>query len=463
MTYDEALNYINDFTWSTSRLGLDRTRELLERLNNPQKKLKFIHVAGTNGKGSTCAMLAAILKEAGLKVGLYPSPYLEDFRERIEVNGEMISKEELADITETVRKEADAMADHPSQFELITAIGMLYYARKNCDIVVLEVGMGGELDSTNVIDAPEVAVITNIGLDHTEYLGDTLEKIAAAKAGIIKKGCDAVIYDNVPSVMEVIRKKCSEEGVKLYTTDGLIKAMSHSLSGQRFSYLGESYKLSLLGEHQLKNAAVVLKTTEVLRERGWNISADAVRSGLKSVVWRARFEVLSRKPLFILDGGHNPQCAEALAKNIEEYICDGRECDCKNGRQGELSRKKCVTFIIGMLRDKDYSKTLDIISPYGRNYVCITPDSPRALSGRKLAETIEARIFQKKLAANEKATENTEKISVVTANDIPKAIEAALAYGLPVVAFGSLYSAGAIRKAYLNRIMGKEEKRTDNS
>ncbi len=451
MTYDEALNYINDFTWSTSRLGLDRTRELLERLDNPQRKLKFIHVAGTNGKGSTCAMLASILREAGLRAGLYPSPYLEDFRERIEVNGEMISKEELADITEAVRKEADSMADHPSQFELITAIGMLYYVRKKCDIVVLEVGMGGELDSTNVIDAPEVAVITNIGLDHTEYLGDTLEKIAATKAGIIKKGCDAVIYDNVPSVMDVIRKKCSTEGVRLYPTDGIIRAMSHSLSGQIFSYAGESYELSLLGEHQLKNAAVVLKTVEALRKRGWSISEEAVHRGLKNVIWKARFEVLSEEPLFILDGGHNPQCAEALAKNIEEYIYDEKEGEGEDTKQGKCSRRDSVTFIIGMLKDKDYSKTLDILSPYGRNYVCITPDSPRALSGRKLAETIADKITQRNSEANKRACEDTEKIGIVTANNIPEAIETALSYRFPVVAFGSLYSAGEVRKAYLRK------------
>ena len=193
MNYEQALAYINDYTWSTSRLGLDRTKELLKRLGDPQKKLKFVHVAGTNGKGSTCAMLGAILSEAGYHVGLYPSPYIEDFRERIEINGEMISKEDLAAITEKVMKEADAMEDHPSQFELITAIGMLYYLEKSCDIVVLEVGMGGAMDSTNVIDPPEAAVITNIGLDHTEYLGATIEKIAETKAGSIKPGSDVIV------------------------------------------------------------------------------------------------------------------------------------------------------------------------------------------------------------------------------------------------------------------------------
>ena len=443
MTYDEALNYINDFTWSSSRPGLERTTELMERLGNPQKRLKFVHVAGTNGKGSTCAMLAAVLKAAGYRVGLYPSPYLEDFRERIEINGEMITMEELAEITGLVKKQADEMEDHPSQFELITAIGMLYYVKKACDIVVLEVGMGGALDSTNVIDAPEVAVITNIGLDHTEYLGATICEIAAAKAGIIKSGSDVVVYDCEESVISVIRAACERAGDTLYTTAGLTKETAHSLSGQRFIYFGNradakadenekaqtEYELSLLGKHQLKNAAVVLKTIEVLRRRGWSISENAARTGLRSVVWRARFEVLSEKPLFILDGGHNPQCAEALAENIEEYIC------CADGTRPE--NKKCVTFLIGMLADKDYRRTLEILRPYGANYVCITPDSPRALSGRRLAELI--------------AEEAEPAVNVTAAADIPQAIDIALSCGLPTVAFGSLYSAGVIRRTYLEK------------
>ena len=205
MTAQEAISYIESQTWSTTRLGLERTRELLSALGDPQKSLKFVHVAGSNGKGSTCAMLDAILRRAGYTVGLYISPYIQDFCERMQVNGENIPPEILADITELVRRAADAMEDHPSQFELSTAIAMEYFRRQSCDIVVLEVGMGGALDSTNAIDAPEVAVITNIGLEHTEYLGDTLEKIAATKAGIIKPGCSCVCYDGAQEVTAVIR------------------------------------------------------------------------------------------------------------------------------------------------------------------------------------------------------------------------------------------------------------------
>ena len=208
MTEQEAIAYIEDFTWSTSRLGLDRTRELLEKLGNPQKTLRFVHVAGSNGKGSTCAMLDAILRKAGYRTGLYTSPYIQNFCERIQINGSNIPGERLAAITEQVRELADRMEDHPSQFELVTAIAMQYFHEAQCDIVVLEVGMGGELDSTNVIEAPEVAVITNIGLEHTEYLGNTIEKIAMAKGGIIKNGCSVVCYDSDPDALAVFRKIC---------------------------------------------------------------------------------------------------------------------------------------------------------------------------------------------------------------------------------------------------------------
>ncbi len=423
MTLQEAIDYINDFTWSESRLGLDRTRELLGRVGDPQKNLKFIHVAGTNGKGSTCCMLSYILKNAGYRTGFYPSPFIEDFRERIQVDGEYISEEALTRITERVSREADAMEDHPSQFELITAIGMLYFSEMHCDLVVLEVGMGGALDSTNIIDPPEVAVITNIGLDHTEFLGDTVEAIAKTKAGIIKTGCRAVSYAQVPSVCEVLKEDCAEKNVPLRFA-GEAKELSHSLDGQKFSYAGKEYELALLGRHQLRNAAVVLEVVEALREAGYQISYEAVCAGLKEVRWPARFEVLSKDPLFVLDGGHNPQCAEALADGIREYIADPEK--------GER-----VTFLIGMLADKDYHTTLDILRPFGGCYVCITPDSHRALEASKLAAVISDRYEQ-----------DGEMIPVAWKDNLKDAIIASLETGLPVVAFGSLYSAGELRRTF---------------
>ncbi len=382
MTKEEAIQYIENFTWSTTRLGLSRTRELLERTGNPQKDLKFVHVAGSNGKGSTCAMLESVLRCAGYKTGLYISPYIQDFCERIRVNGKNIPPDDLAAVTEKIKTHADAMEDHPSQFELVTAVAFEYFKEQDCDIVVLEVGMGGELDSTNVIDAPEVAVITNIGLEHTEYLGNTIGEIARTKGGIIKAGCSAVCYDGEPEAKEVIEKICEKKGVKLYMTDfSKTVPCGQSLDGQNFILSGDEdvcmaadkkakYFIPLIGPHQLKNAAVVLKAIEALRDRGWNIPESAVKEGLANTKWPARFEVLSRDPLFILDGGHNPQCAAALRESVETLVIKG---------------DSCANFILGVLRDKDYEGIIDILKPYANKFFCVTPENDRALSADELA------------------------------------------------------------------------------
>lgn len=416
MTEREAIAYIEDHTWSASRLGLGRTRELLAALGDPQEKLKFVHVAGSNGKGSSCAMVEAILRRAGLRTGLYISPYLQDFCERMQVSGRNIPGPRLAEITERVRAAADAMADHPSQFELATAIAMVYFWEETCDIVVLEVGMGGELDSTNVIPAPEAAVIANIGLEHTEYLGGTLAEIAAAKAGIIKPGCECVCYDGPPEAVEVVRRLCRERDVPLHIAQAsCLEPLEHSLEGQRFAWRGEVYSLPLLGRHQLYNAAVALETVQVLRRRGWRISADAVREGLAQVRWPARFEALCREPVFILDGGHNPQCAQALARTLDDYL------------PGEK-----ITFLLGVLADKDYGAMLDAVLPRAAGFVCVTPDSPRALPAAALAQELGRRCA----------------LPVTVCGDYAEAIRTALERGTPAVAFGSLYMAGAIRAAF---------------
>ncbi len=418
MTVQEAIEYIERHTWSRTRLGLERTRALLHALGDPQKGLRFVHVAGSNGKGSTCAMLDAILRAAGYRTGLYTSPYIEAFSERIRVNGENIPADRLAALTERTAAIADAMEDHPSQFELVTAVAMAYFRERECDIVVLEVGMGGELDSTNAIDAPEAAVITNIGLEHTEYLGDTLEKIAAAKAGIVKPGCACVLYDGAPEVTNVVREACRERGVSLTTADfSRLRAGGQSLRGQQFTWDGTPYRLALLGAHQLKNAAVALTTVEVLRGRGWAVGEDAVRAGLRDVKWPARLEVLNESPLFFLDGGHNPQCAEALSASLKDLL-PGRK----------------AVFLTGVLADKDYPAMLELVAPLAGEYICLTPDSGRALPGEELAAFLRAR--GKKASASADA-----------ADGIRAALDAAGEDGA-VVAFGSLYMAGAIRSAF---------------
>ena len=415
MTAQEAVAYIENYTWSTTRLGLDRTRELLHTLGDPQKKLKFVHVAGSNGKGSTCAMLDSILRSAGYRTGLYTSPYIQDFCERMQVNGRNIAGEDLARITEQVRVYAARMEDHPSQFELVTTIAMQYFLEQGCNIVVLEVGMGGALDSTNVIDCPEAAVITNIGLEHTEYLGDTLTEIARAKGGIVKSGCTAVCYDSVPEVMNTLRTVCREQNAEFHVSRAEdLRELSHSLDGQIFTWKGQEYLLPLLGPHQLRNAGTVLETVAVLRARGWHIPEAAVSEGLRSVRWPARFEVLSREPLFILDGGHNPQCAEALAHNLEEYL---------------PGQKFCI--LLGVLRDKDYRQMLDLVSPFASKFLCVTPESPRALAAADLAAEVQ-----------------TRGVSASALESIREGVRQALASGENVLAFGSLYLAGHVRTLF---------------
>ena len=415
MTYREAIDYIENYTWSTTRLGLDRTKELLARLGDPQKQLKFVHVAGSNGKGSTCAMLASVLRESGYKTGLYTSPHVLCFEERLQINGRYILPDDLAAYTERVRVEADAMEDHPSQFELVTGIAMLYFAEQQCDIVVLEVGLGGALDSTNAIDAPEVAVITNIGLEHTEYLGNTLEEIAMNKGGIIKPGCDTVCYNSAPEVVSVIRQLCAVWNSNFRLVDfGSVTPLAHDLSGETFEWNGLTLNVPLLGDYQLHNAATALTVVTALRDRGWTISDEAVADGMQKTRWPARFEVLGREPLFLLDGGHNPQCAEVVAENLTKYLGDEK-----------------LVILTGVLSDKDYKAMMQSVLPHAKEFLCVTPDSPRALSAQDLSD------YLRSLGC-----------SAVPYEDIPTAVHAALQTGEDVLAFGSLYMAGDIRSGY---------------
>ena len=421
MTYQEALSYIHSISWKGSVPGLSRTRELLDRIGNPQNKLKFIHIAGTNGKGSTAAMLASIFRAAGYCTGLYTSPFILCFNERMQVNGEMISDEELAEITEFVRPHAEAMQDHPTEFELVTAIAMEYFMRHKCEIVSLEVGLGGELDSTNVIATPEASVICNIGLDHTEILGDTLEKIAATKAGIIKGG-DAVIYRGKESVEQVFEDACARTGALLHKADFDGIRLKHAdFTGQVFD-LGErkNLEIPLLGEHQLKNAAVVVATVDALTAKGWHVSEEQLRKGLKTVSWPGRFELLRKDPVFFVDGGHNPQCMAALAKNLEQYL---------SGRR--------LIALTGVMADKDYSDMYETMAPYFSAFVTVTPENPRALPAEKLAEMLAH--FGKPVTA-----------CAIVKEGVAAAIRLASGENDAVVAFGSLYMVGDIRTAAMD-------------
>ena len=370
MTLEEALHYIHAVCWKGSIPGLERINALLDEMGHPEQTLKFVHVTGTNGKGSTCAMIASVLRKAGYRTGLYTSPYITRFNERMQINGEMIPDEELCAITAEIKPLADRIFEQPTEFEMVTAIAFAWFARRQCDIVVCEVGMGGEFDATNVIGAPEAAVLCNIGLDHTEVLGDTLEKIAATKSGIIKSGCDAVLYRSTPGVEAVVEQRCSEVGAALHKVDFAgLHLRSRSLERQIFDFGGlTGLHLPLLGEHQLHNAAVALTTLSVLQKRGWKITEDDIRQGFACVVWPGRFQIIGREPLFLIDGGHNPQCIQALAQNITDYL-PGRP----------------LTILTGVLGDKDYHCMYRSVADHAAEFITVTPDNPRALTAQELA------------------------------------------------------------------------------
>ena len=418
MDYKEALEYINGVSWLGTKPGLTRVTALLEKLGRPQDALKFIHIAGTNGKGSCAAMLSSVMKCCGYRTGLFTSPYLARFNERMQVNGKPIGDEALAEVVAQVKPAADAMEDHPTEFEMMTAAAFLWFKQERCDIVVLETGLGGRLDATNVIAAPEAAVIMNIGLDHTQILGDTVEKIAAEKAGIIKPGCDCVLYRQQESVMDVVRQRCTALGAGLHIADfDRIHSEFDSLYGQSFAYKGELYALPLLGKHQLKNAATALEVVEVLRSKGWKLEQSDVEHGIYAVSWPGRFELIHDEPLFVVDGGHNPQCAETVVENLMNYFSG-------NNR----------VMLVGMLADKDVDGTLAILDRAADEYVCITPESERALPAEELAKKLE---------------KYGKRITVCPAipDAVAAACDAAGDTGM-VCAVGSLYSVGAIRACF---------------
>ena len=418
MDYKEALAYLNAVEFFGSKPGLERMAAMLDALGNPQDGMKFVHVAGTNGKGSCAAMTASILKAAGYKTGLYTSPYLYRFNERMQIGGKEIEDDVLAELVTRVKPIAEAMEDHPTVFELMTVTALLWYKEAGCDIVVLEVGLGGRFDATNVIPSPECAVIMNIGLDHTEILGDTLEQIAFEKAGILKPGTEAVLFQQSESVTEVVQKRCDELGIALHIPDfDAIRTEFDSLYGQTFTYKGESYALPLLGAHQLKNAATVLEVVEVLRRRGWKLEQSDVEHGLYAVHWPGRFELLSEEPLFVVDGGHNPQCALTVRDNLLRYFPDKRRI-----------------LLLGVLRDKDYPALTEILNEAADEYICITPDSHRALPAGELADFL-----------------NRYNKPVAVCDSIRDGVSLALDRsdeGSVVCAVGSLYSVGEIRACF---------------
>jgi len=419
MTYSDAIKYIHSVNWTFCKPGLERVRALCAAVGDPQDKLKFIHVAGTNGKGSFCAMTDSILRAAGYKVGLFTSPYILEFNERMRIDGESISDAELCELVEYVKPFADAMEDKPTEFELITVIAFLYFQRHNCDVVVLECGLGGRLDATNVINTAILSVIVGISLDHTSILGDTVEKIAAEKAGIIKKGTPLLWCGGDDDTERVIADAAQRMGVVLHKVSReRLSVNKMTLDGTSFDF-GErkNVNLPLLGQYQPHNAANALCAIDILSSIGFDVSDDAVRRGLERVTWPSRFEIINKEPLVIADGGHNPEGIDGAVESIKRYFGDAK-----------------VAIITGVMADKDYKYMSCRIAEVACRVFCVRPDNPRALSAEDYASVFEAR-----------------GVDSVACQSVDCAVQQALSYaqseGLPVISLGSLYMYGEVLAA----------------
>lgn len=378
MNYKEARVYLDEVSKYGSVLGLESMRELLRRLGDPQNELKFIHISGTNGKGSVLAYLSTILSGAGYRTGRYISPTLFSYRERIQVDGEYIEKESLACHVTAIAAAAEDMQKaglpSPTVFEIETALAFLYFKEKRCDIVTLEVGCGGLLDATNVITTTLMEVIASISMDHTDLLGDTLAKIAAQKAGIIKPDTMVVSAQQKSEAAQVIEDTCKEQHCTLQMVDeSKISNVHYGAEGQTFSYkTWENVAISLAGSYQIKNAALALEGVEAMRKLGYALSDQQVREGLLHTAWRGRFTTLRRDPTVIIDGAHNPAAALELKESLERYFPG-----------------KTLYFVMGMFKDKDYAQVIDLTAPLARHIITVeTPGNPRAMPARELAEAV---------------------------------------------------------------------------
>ncbi len=378
MKYEEALAYMESTAHYGIVPGLNSIKELCRRLGNPQDTLQFVHIAGTNGKGSTLSFVSTILKCAGYRVGRYISPVIFEYRERIQVGMQSITKAAFCEGVELVKDICEEMVQdgfhHPTPFEIETALAFWYFQKKQCDIVVLETGMGGLEDATNLITTTLVAVLTSIGMDHMQFLGKTLEKIAEQKAGIIKEGCAVVSLAQNPSAMEVVNRVAQEKNCPLHVADSRrATQVRYGVEKQRFDY-GQWKKLeiTLAGKFQIDNAVLALEVIQVLESKGFSIKETAIRKGLKETVWPGRFHLLGKKPYFELDGAHNEDAAQKLADSIEFYFTNKR-----------------IIYIMGMLKDKEYEKVIALTEKYADQIITVTPPgNPRAMQAYELAKEI---------------------------------------------------------------------------
>lgn len=413
-----ALEYIESASYGREAPGLGPMRAIFHSLGNPQKELKYVHIAGTNGKGSTAACIAAILRQAGYRVGLFTSPHLVRYHERIQVNDVPISDEELEREVSLLRPVTERVEGGATVFETLMALAVLHFCRKQCDIVVLEVGLGGMFDPTNVIDRPEAAVITALGLDHTAVLGSTLAEIAAAKAGIIKAGGKVVCYPASPEGQAVVEEVCRHQKATLTWADfSRIQNQKLTLCGSEFtlSPYGEVF-LPLLGPHQCRNAAVAVTAIETLIQSGWRVAPSDVVRGLAQVRWPGRLEVLSTRPVFLLDGAHNLPGMESVEESLRTYVPQGG-----------------ITFLVGAMADKDVSRMLTVLRPLAKDFIAVTAPNARAMEGHELAQAI------RELGGTCQVAQDMEQA-------VALAMTQAGERGV-VCALGTLYFSGEIRSA----------------
>lgn len=410
MNYNEALSYIHSLLVFGSVPGLERISELLGKLNNPQDKLKFIHVAGTNGKGSTCTMLSEVYKTAGYKTGLYTSPFIVDFRERMQINGEYISKDDLARLTEKVKNTGVVV----TEFEFITALALLWFAEQKCDLVILEVGLGGRLDATNIIKSPLCCVIMKIDYDHTAVLGDTITQITNEKCGIIKSGSPVVSYPlQKKEALSIILSH------NKYTTVPQIEKLqiiSSDITGNTFIYDSKKYKTRLIGDHQVYNALTVIET---VKTAGIEVNETDIALGIEKATIPARLELISEEPIVFLDGAHNPNGADALSSFMKNY----------NGE---------IYAVVGMMKDKNCDGFLKQVLKFCKSVVTVTvKENPRTASAEELAE-----IAKKYCGDVMAASDYLSAINLIYQKSQNK---------YPVFVFGSLYLAGALRESLISK------------
>ena len=426
MDYTESINYIESLSVFGSKPGFERINALLDELGHPEKGLNYIHIAGTNGKGSVSTETANILTAAGYRTGLFTSPFVSDFRERIQFCGEFIEKDALSELTSLVKKSVDRLTTsgiQPTEFEVITAIAFLFFKSKNCDIVVLEVGLGGLLDSTNVIEKPLISAITSLSLDHTAVLGDTIEKIAVQKAGIIKDGGITISAPEQPEeALHIIRTSAFAHDNKFIVADSSkIEEIEESIFGKTVSYNDNIIKLRLIGPHQIKNLSLSLTIIDELKDLGYKIPDKAIKAGLESTNLPARIEVISEKPLTIIDGGHNEDGTRVLSETLYNLI----------------PRNNC-TLVVGVMADKDIEHVLENLSHLASRIITTTPSNSRAMRAEKLAE--KAKEFCKEVYYEDNPCRAFDLAQSITDSD-----------GCILVC-GSLYLAGDVRDYIIKKL-----------